>query len=85
MKAETHTRVFWSGGSQAVRLPKALRLEGTEVLIRRRGRSIVIEPLSEKGWGDFWDRLVSLSEPVKRWKTAKTGRRKPIRTSRSPS
>jgi len=69
---------FLVGGGQAVRLPKALRVEGTEVLIRRRGRSIVIEPLSEKGWGDFWDRLVALAEPVKRWKTEKTDSRKQL-------
>jgi antitoxin VapB len=78
MGAETHTRVFWSGGSQAVRLPKALRLEGTEVLIRRRGRTIVIEPLSEEGWGDFWDRLVPLRDPVKRGNAGRAERRKPL-------
>jgi antitoxin VapB len=31
------TRVFWSGKSQAVRLPKQFRLKGKEVEIFRRG------------------------------------------------
>jgi antitoxin VapB len=72
------TRVFWSGGSQAVRLPKALRVDGPDVLIRRRGKSIVIEPAPEDGWGDFWDQLLVLREPVKRHRTRAAERRKPL-------
>jgi virulence-associated protein VagC len=34
-------KVFWSGRSQAVRLPRAYRVDGREVRIRRRGRAIV--------------------------------------------
>ena len=41
-------RVFRSGNSQAVRLPKELRLKGEEVEIFRRGDEIV---LREKGRG----------------------------------
>jgi antitoxin VapB len=40
-------KVFWSGRSQAVRLPRAYRVEGREVRIRRRGRAIVLEPVPE--------------------------------------
>jgi antitoxin VapB len=72
------TRVFWSGGSQAVRLPKELRVEGPDVLIRRRGRSIVIEPAPGDGWGDFWERLLPLRNPVRRHKTRPAERRKPL-------
>jgi antitoxin VapB len=42
-------KIFWSGRSQAVRLPKDFRFEGSEVLIRREGESIVLEPVST-GW-----------------------------------
>ena len=46
-------KLFWSGRSQAVRLPKAFRMEGNEVRIRRQGRSVVIEPIAEDwGWLD---------------------------------
>lgn len=38
----TVARVFKSGNSQAVRLPKAFRLKGPEVEISRRGEEIVL-------------------------------------------
>lgn len=37
-------RLFKHGGSQAVRLPKDFRLEGTEVLIERRGEVVLLRP-----------------------------------------
>jgi antitoxin VapB len=37
-------KLFMHGGSQAVRLPKAFRFEGTEVVVRRQGRGVVLEP-----------------------------------------
>jgi antitoxin VapB len=37
-------KLFKHGGSQAVRLPKDFRLEGTEVLIERRGEVVVLRP-----------------------------------------
>jgi antitoxin VapB len=37
-------KLFRSGGSQAVRLPKRYRFDGqTEVLIRRKGKRVVLE------------------------------------------
>jgi antitoxin VapB len=42
-------KVFWSGRSQAVRLPKEFRVEGEEVRIRREGKKIVLEPI-RKDW-----------------------------------
>ena len=46
-------KVFWSGRSQAVRLPRAFRVDAGEVRIRRRGRAIVLEPIPESwGWLD---------------------------------
>ncbi|CAN7376474.1 antitoxin [Mesorhizobium sp. LjRoot246] len=52
-------KVFWSGRSQAVRLPKKYRFETGEVSIRRQGRSVVIEPLAQ-----HWDWLDSLTGPL---------------------
>jgi antitoxin VapB len=40
-------KVFWSGRSQAVRLPKDFRFEGKEVRIRRHGSSVILEPIAE--------------------------------------
>ncbi|MEX1127054.1 MAG: type II toxin-antitoxin system VapB family antitoxin [Vicinamibacterales bacterium] len=49
-------KVFWSGRSQAVRLPRAFRVDGREVRIRRRGRAIVLEPVP-----DSWEWLDALA------------------------
>ena len=40
-------KVFWSGRSQAVRLPKEFRVEGREVRLSRRGNRIILEPVPE--------------------------------------
>ena len=39
-------KLFWSGRSQAVRLPKEFRMEGTEVRIRRQGAAVILEPVA---------------------------------------
>ena len=38
-------KLFQHGGSQAVRLPKAFRFEGTEVSVRREGEAVILEPV----------------------------------------
>lgn len=38
-------KLFMHGGSQAVRLPKAFRFEGKEVVIRKQGKAVVLEPI----------------------------------------
>jgi antitoxin VapB len=46
-------KVFWSGRSQAVRLPKEYRFECDEVRIRRAGNAIILEPIpSDWTWLD---------------------------------
>lgn len=52
-------KVFWSGRSQAVRLPKAFRLDAEEVRIRRHGASVVLEPIPTD-----WQWLDALCGPV---------------------
>ena len=52
-------KVFWSGRSQAVRLPRAFRVDAVEVQIRRRGRAIVLEPVPES-----WEWLDALAGEV---------------------
>ena len=48
-------KVFWSGRSQAVRLPKRFRVEGNEVRIKRDGKKIILEPVA--GTWDWLDGL----------------------------
>jgi antitoxin VapB len=46
-------KIFWSGRSQAVRLPKEFRFDGEEVRIRRHGSAVILEPVTEDwGWLD---------------------------------
>lgn len=46
-------KVFWSGRSQAVRLPKEYRFDVDKVRIRRHGSAIVLEPmLTDWAWLD---------------------------------
>lgn len=52
--AEAKTaRLFRTGGSQAVRLPKEFRFEGDRVRIRRHGDGVLIEPVAAKDF-DAW-------------------------------
>jgi antitoxin VapB len=52
-------KVFWTGRSQAVRLPRAFRVTTREVSVRRQGGALVLEPVEaerdENGWPlAFW-------------------------------
>ena len=45
---EARAKLFTHGGSQAVRLPKAFRFEGSEVNVRREGESVILTPVTRK-------------------------------------
>ena len=49
-------KIFKSGGSQAVRLPKEFRFEGAEVDARREGDAVILEPRKRGGPG-LWERI----------------------------
>jgi antitoxin VapB len=56
-------RVFWSGRSQAVRLPKAYRFDVDEVRIRRRGAAVILEPIvTDWEWLDELNRTGPMDE-----------------------
>lgn len=40
-------KIFWSGRSQAVRLPKDYRFDAEKVRIRRHGNAVILEPVTE--------------------------------------
>jgi antitoxin VapB len=46
-------KLFWTGRSQAVRLPKEYRFEGNEVRIRRQGDAVVLEPITRNTTDDW--------------------------------
>ena len=49
-------KVFKSGNSQAVRIPKEFHIDDEEVEIRRKGRAIVLEP-RKRSWTSLFDSL----------------------------
>jgi antitoxin VapB len=46
-------KLFKNGDSQAVRLPKEFRFQGTEVFVRRMGNAVVLLPKTKS-----WDMLI---------------------------
>jgi virulence-associated protein VagC len=55
------TKVFRSGNSVAVRLPKELVLPCGTVSIHREGKKIIIEEVSENGWPDGFFESIRIS------------------------
>jgi antitoxin VapB len=54
-------RVFMSGRSQAVRLPKEFRFDTDRVIIRREGRHVVLSPMF-KDWEDYFENSTPLPD-----------------------
>lgn len=52
-------KVFWSGRSQAVRLPREFRFDTEQVRIRRQGDALILEPIR-----DDWGWLDAVTGPV---------------------
>ena len=59
LQSMAKARVFQSGNSQAVRLPKAFRFESSEVEILRRGNEVVLREIPVS--------LAELLEPLAPW------------------
>jgi antitoxin VapB len=49
-------KLFTNGRSQAVRLPKEFRFEGTEVMVTRLGSAVVLLP-KDHGWDVLFEAL----------------------------
>jgi antitoxin VapB len=55
-----NAKVFWSGKSQAVRLPKEFRVDAAEMAIRKVGRTLLLEPVA-RDWRDVDRYIAALS------------------------
>ena len=64
-------KVFKSGNSQAVRIPKEFRLEGEEVEIRRKGESLILRS-KKQSWAALIDSLKKFTDDF-----MEDGRRQP--------
>ena len=51
---EAKAKLFINGRSQAVRLPKDFRFSGTEVIIRKEGERVILEPIRNTKWPDHF-------------------------------
>ena len=47
-------KVFQNGKSQAIRIPKALRVNTTEVYIEKVGETLIIRPKPIDKWDNFF-------------------------------
>ena len=50
----TTAKVFMTGRSQAVRIPRAFRFDTPEVYVRRHGNSLLLTPARGNTWADFF-------------------------------
>jgi antitoxin VapB len=57
-------KVFETGRSQAVRLPKEFRFDTPEVYIRREGASIILTPKPDMTWEEFFHNAEACPEFV---------------------
>ena len=70
-------KIFRSGNSQAVRIPKEFQMEGEEVEIQKKGNSLVLRP-KKKSWASLVESLKKFTEDF-----MATGRRQPRIQKRS--
>jgi antitoxin VapB len=69
-------KLFRTGRSQAVRLPKEFRFEGDSVLIRRKGSAVVLEP---DGWPDgYVDSFAGITHDFARPSQGKQSKREKL-------
>ena len=49
------TKIFTSGRSQAVRLPKEFRFNGSEVYIKKEKGKVILSEKSQKTWAEIFE------------------------------
>ncbi len=59
-----HAALFRNGRNQAVRIPREFELEGSEVLIRKEGESLVLTPIRRNKLSDLLTSWEPLTEDV---------------------
>ncbi len=70
-------KVFWTGRSQAVRLPKEFRFDTDSVLVRREGTAVVLEPADV--WPDgYVDSFAGVPDEFQRPSQGEVDERRPL-------
>ena len=57
-------KLFQNGHSQAVRLPKEYRFEGTEVLVHREGDAVILRPVDRRTWPKGFFDSIRITDPM---------------------
>jgi len=69
-------KIFKTGRSQAVRLPKEFRFDGDTVLIRHEGSAVILEP---DGWPDgYVHSFAGIPDDFERGPQGTPDRREPL-------
>ena len=55
-------KLFKNGRTQAVRIPKEFRFEGTEVYIEKDGDKDVLTPKKTSNWREFFEDPLTVSD-----------------------
>lgn len=63
MGNERHVKLFRNGRSQAVRIPKEFELPGTDAVLRKEGKRLVLEPAPKMTLADLLRTLEPIDEP----------------------
>jgi antitoxin VapB len=50
---QRHVRLFRNGRNQAIRIPREFELKGSEAIIYRKGKYLIIEPLTQHSLLEF--------------------------------
>ncbi|MFI0398291.1 MAG: antitoxin [Thiolinea sp.] len=50
---QRHVRLFRNGRNQAIRIPREFELEGSEAIIHRKGKYLIIEPITRHSLLEF--------------------------------
>lgn len=50
---QRHVRLFRNGRNQAIRIPREFELEGSEAIIHRKGKYLIIEPITKQSLLEF--------------------------------
>ena len=70
-------KLFWTGRSQAIRLPKEFRFEGDTVFVHKEGNAVIVEP--NNGWPEgYFEALGDVSDDFVRPPQGKLTKRKKL-------
>ena len=70
-------KLFTTGGSQAVRLPKDYHFDGTEVFIRKEGKLVVLQAKERRRWPKGFFKRIQIKDS--RFRRPKQGSIPPVR------